>query len=227
MEKTPKKNKPKKIDFDSIRRAGQIAKIKVYKDFIERIGQGEQLKPSELKLFHQLERELEGVFNGEAGKTSGLIGSSSEACEYLGISKRMLSYHVTKGNLGQNQDGTFEIEELQRWAQKYGRKKRKGSKFSDIDERLSRADLRFRQARARREEMLVGQLKGTLLSQKDVADGWAKRNSNMRSSLLTLVDRLPPMVAGKSRKQITKILKDEVFYFLEQYSQDGKYCPKN
>ena len=75
--------------------------------------------------------------------------------------------------------------------------------------------------------MLVNQLKGTLLSQKEVADAWAKRNSNMRSSLLTLVDRLPPMVAGKSRKQITKILQDEVFYFLEQYSQDGKYCPKN
>jgi hypothetical protein len=150
-----------------------------------------------------------------------------EVCDYLGISKRMLSYHVTKGNLRQNQDGTFAIQELQRWAKKYKRKKKGGGKYPDLDEMQQRADLRFRQARARREEMLVGQLKASLLSQKEVADGWAKRNANMRSSLLTLVDRLPATIEGKTRKQIGSILKEEIFYFLELYSQDGKYCPKN
>jgi hypothetical protein len=75
--------------------------------------------------------------------------------------------------------------------------------------------------------MLVGQLQDSLLSQKEVADGWAKRSGNMRSSLLTLVDRLPPTLEGKTRKKIGLILKEEIFYFLELYSQDGKYCPKN
>jgi hypothetical protein len=227
MEKTEKKKKPKKIDFEPIRQAGQIAKVKIYQDLITRIAAGERLKPMEIKTFHQLERELEGLFNGDGDETSGLIAGHKEACEYLGISKRMLSYHVTKGNLGQNPDGTFEIKELQRWAEKYKRKKGGGEKYPDLDLRQQRADLRFRQARARREEMLVGQLKDSLLSQKDVANGWAKRSANMRSSLLTLVDRLPATLEGKTRKQIGRILKEEIFYFLEQYSQDGKYCPKN
>ena len=123
MEKTDKKKKPGKIDFEPIRQAGQIAKVKIYQDLITRIAAGERLKPMEIKTFHQLERELEGVFNGDDDKTSGVIAGHKEACEYLGISKRMLSYHVTKGNLGQNPDGTFEIKELQRWAEKYKRKK--------------------------------------------------------------------------------------------------------
>jgi hypothetical protein len=227
MEKTKKNKKSKKIDFESIRQAGDLAKVKMYRDLISRIGAGDRLKPMEMKTFHQLERDLEGLFNGDGGKTSGLISGYKEVCDYLGISKRMLSYHVTKGNLRQNQDGTFAIEELKRWAKKYKRTKKGSGKYPDLDERQQRADLRFRQARARREEMLVGQLQDSLLSQKDVANGWAKRSGNMRSSLLTLVDRLPATLEGKSRKQIGSILKEEIFYFLELYSQDGKYCPKN
>jgi hypothetical protein len=210
-----------------VRQAGQIAKINIYKAFIKRIEDGEQLKPMELKQFHSIERELEQDLQKKNGATSGLITGYKEACDYLGISKRMMSYHVTKGNLKQNKDGTFEILELQRWAKKYKRKNAKGGNYPDIDERLQKADLRFRQARARREEMLVRQIEGTLLSQKEVAEAWAKRKANMRSSLLTFVDRLPPMIEGKSRKQISGILKNEIYYFLDQYAQDGKYCPEN
>jgi hypothetical protein len=150
MAKTRKKVPPKKIDFESIRQAGQLAKVKVYKDLITRIGEGESLKPMELKQFHSLERELEGVYGEVNGATSGLITGYKEACDYLGISKRMMSYHVTKGNLKQNKDGTFEIIELQRWAEKYKRKSARGGNYPGIDERLQKADLRFRQARARR-----------------------------------------------------------------------------
>ena len=227
MAKKTEKEKPKKIDFESIRQAGQLAKIAVYRKFIQRIGEGEQLKPTELKQFHSLERELEGVFGETNGPASGLITGYKEACEYLGISKRMMSYHVTKGNLRQNKDGSFEIQELQRWAERYKRKKSGGGVYPSIDERQQKADLRFRQARARREEMLVRQLEGALLSQKDVAEAWGKRKANMRSSLLTFIDRLPPMIEGKSRKQISGILKNEIYYFLDQYAQDGKYCPDN
>ena len=38
---------------------GILAKIKIYQSFTERIAKGEQLKPTELKLFNKLESEFE------------------------------------------------------------------------------------------------------------------------------------------------------------------------
>jgi len=217
--------------MEAIRQAGQLAKFKLYRDFISRIGQGEKLTPTEIKTFHQMEREIEAIsMNGEGEKESGpLISSFNKAAEYCGVSGRTISYHVKKGNIKQNTDGTFERSVLDDYLRRYGRQRSKadGSPMSKIDEKMGAAELRFKEARARREEMLVEQLKNNLMSRVEIAQEWAKRVQNVTSALDNLVDRLSPVLEGKRRDEIQAILKSEIQLLRESYASIGKYCPEN
>jgi hypothetical protein len=232
-EKQKEKTKPT-LDqqIESIRQAGQIAKLKVYKDFISRIGQGEKLSPTELKTFHQMEREIENISSSENGngevEQGVLISSFAKAAEYCGVSARTISYHVKRGNIKQNTDGTFERSVLDGYLKRTGRRSgADGGLGTRTEQKKEKAELRFRVARARREEMLVDQLKGNLMSQKEVAVEWGKRVNNVTSALENLADRLSPMLEGKRRSEINKILKIEIHLLREGYAESGEYCPEN
>lgn len=217
---------------ESIRQAGQLAKLKVYRDLISRIGQGEKLSPTELKTFHQMEREIEAISteqNGnEVNQQDQLIPSFAKAAEYCGVSARTISYHVKRGNIKQNTDGTFERSVLDAYLRSKGRKPgADGGMLGGIEAKKEKAELRFREARARREEMLVSQLKGNLMSRAEVAQEWAKRVQNVTSALDNLVDRLSPVLEGKRRGEIQAILKKEIQLLRESYATTGKYCPEN
>ena len=215
--------------IETIRQAGQLAKLKVYRDMISRIGQGERLSPTELKIFHQMEREIETISTGNGEPEQGvLIPSFAKAAEYCGVSGRTISYHVKRGNIKQNTDGTFERSVLDAYMGRPGFKGTgPGGSASRIEQKKDKAELRFKEARARREEMLVGQMQGNLMSQKEVAQEWAKRVVNVTSALENLVDRLSPVLEGKRRDEIREILKNEIQLLREAYVIIGKYCPEN
>lgn len=108
---------------------GQIAKLKLYKEFLERISKGEQLKPSELKKFRELEEELEESIYSEE-KKGDVCKSNAEAARYCKVSTRVISYHLTRGNIKQEPDGVFKTEELDKWLESRGRKIRSHKKFT-------------------------------------------------------------------------------------------------
>lgn len=216
--------KSKSVTSEQIKRVldtGILAKLKIYQDLTRRIADGEQLKPTEIKLFNRLESEFEAEINGEV--KDEVIDSFDDAAKYLGVSKRTVNVHLGKGTFKQNPDGTFQKSELNKYLEKY---KRKPENEKTIEIRKGRADLRLKIARARREELLVDELKENLMSKEVIATEWAKRVSLVTSGLEAFADRLPPLLEGKTREQMREILRDEVWELRNAYATVGKYCPE-
>lgn len=214
----PKKQKtvtPKQIR-DALD-TGILAKIKIYQSFTERIAKGEQLKPTEIKLFNKLESEFEAEIKEE------VIDSYDDALKYLEVSRRTLHVHLKKGTFKQKPDGTFLKSELDKYLDKYPKK---SESTDSIKVRQGRADLRWKLAKARREEYLVKQLKKNLISWEDIQTEWAKRVSVVTSGLEGFADRLPPLLEGKSREVMREILRAEVWELRNAYTTEGRYCPE-
>ena len=217
--KKPDKNQP---DYEKLLATGQIAKVRLYQDLLKRIASGEQLKPSEIKLLHTLEKEIESQID-DTGKVSALLQTNLEAAEYCGFTTRMISYHLHKGNLKANKDGTFDRSELDRFLATKGGRRQKAA--AGIDDKSDAAMLRYRVAKARREEMLVMQLEGNLASWEEVESQWRERIVIVTSGLEAFKNRLPGILVGKSRRDIQDILEEEIKLLREAYAGEGKYCP--
>jgi hypothetical protein len=222
IKKTPVK---KKLDYEKALRDGQLAKINLFSNLGKRIGDGDKLNASEIKLFNTLEKEFESELNEglPAPKKPALLQTNLDAADYCGFTTRMISYHVTRGNIKANKDGTFDRSELDRFlATKGGRRKKTATA---IDDKKDAADLRWRIARARREEMLVSQMRGNLAAWEEVDAQWRERVVMVTSGLEAFKNRLPGVLVGKSRRDIQDVLEDEIKLLREAYATHGKYCP--
>ena len=232
VKKVPAKKKPvkkalvkKKLNYEKALQEGKLAKINLFANLGARIGKGDKLNASEIKLFNTLEKEFEGELNeGDPGpKKPALLQTNLEAAEYCGFTTRMISYHVTRGNIKANKDGTFDRSELDRFLATKGGRRQKAA--AGIDEKSDAAMLRYRIAKARREEMLVMQLEGNLASWEEVESQWRERIVIVTSGLEAFKNRLPGILVGKSRRDIQDILEEEIKLLREAYAGEGKYCP--
>ena len=152
-----------------------------------------------------------------------MIVSSKDLREIFGISPKTLSRWGQAGcpkkeracwNLGEVID--WWIEEI--YVPKFERE--------NLDESLKNARQRYWKAKAEKEEINVALLKGNFIPKEKLAEIWGSRIIEAKQGLLNLADRLPPVLAGKSRKEIRKIVHDEVVCLAETYSRAGKYTPK-
>lgn len=142
-----------------ITQAGETARLKLYENYLKRIASGKILSAADQKAFKALESDIN---NTTDGPKPGDMLTYTEALEYLEISERVMSYHVTRGNIKQNPDSSFEASELNRWREKYRDKENNKSKHKTIREKKDLADLRWKDIRAKREKVLYEQLRGNL-----------------------------------------------------------------
>jgi len=216
---------PAKAMMEKVLQAGQLAKVKIYQQLLTKISRGEDLKPSEIKNLHRLEKEIEIEARGDI-ETDGLIMSDEEASIYLGVSKRTVSWHKTRGNLKQNSDGTFDRKELDRFMEDRGNDGGKKSTLKDLMEKKEAADLRWKLAKAVREEMLNDKLKGELFTKGEIMQGWCSRVSAVTAGLEALADRMPPLLVGKKRNEMRDIFNDEIWRLRDIFARPGAYCPR-
>ncbi|MHA2219173.1 MAG: NUMOD1 domain-containing DNA-binding protein [Candidatus Hodarchaeales archaeon] len=215
--KQKKKKKPK-TEIEQALEKGYGAKLKLYEGFTQRIMKGESLKPSELKHYHALEIELYGKTNGTS-KESEVLQSNQEAAKYLGVSTRVISHHLGRGNITQNSDGTFYRSILDaQWKSR--------SKRNKLDDEIKKAELDYRIAKAEKERMITDRMNANLLSRKEVYEQWAQRVASVKQGLLNFIERLSPILEKKTRKQISVILEKEVDELLSSYSKIGEYNPR-
>jgi hypothetical protein len=212
-------------DIEKMLAAGQFARIKLYQSLLLRIKNGDTLKPAELRALSVLEKDLE--CQSGTNDPPKVLKGFEEAAAYCGFSKRTLSHHVGRGNLKQNANGSFDIEELDRFLSVKGRKRKKNATESrSIAEEKDLADLRWRLAKARREELLVDQLNENLVPRGEIAKEWAARVGELTAGLTGLIDRLPPLLQGKDRAEMREIILEEIWNLRDQYARDGRYSPE-
>lgn len=92
------------------------------------------------------------------------------------------------------------------------------------NETLSRAKLVYWQAKGEREQLKVKAERAELVPKSIIAAAWASRVGEVTAALTGFVDRLPPLLVGKSREDIRLILSAEFHQLRERYSRNGKYC---
>lgn len=93
-------------------------------------------------------------------------------------------------------------------------------------EPLSEAKRLYWGAKAESERLKVDQAKGNLVSWPDIEREWTGRLSALVSGLQCFIDRLPPLLEGKSRPEIRKIIESEIFELRSAYAREGRYCPQ-
>jgi len=193
--------KPKETEQMDISAVAKLARVRQFKNLLEKIKNG-RATAADMKAFRDLERDLSTEDEEQTSAPVPAKLTGPEAQEYLGISRRMLSYHTTKGNLKQNADGTFDRAELERWGEKYRRKSNRpmpssGDTPGTVGEQKDLADLRYKTARAEREELVTAQLKGTLLEKGDVEAALSEIIMTTKRAFLLLPHQAPTLLAGK------------------------------
>ncbi len=210
--------------IDRLMKAGKLARVRAYQNLLEMIRAGKPLKPSEMKLMERLERELSpSPVDGDAEKPPERIDGMQAAALYVGSSRRMLSYHIKKGHLRQLPDGAFERSELDRFLEKYGRKTEEPG---SLGEQKAAADLRFRLAKAASAEVALARETGALISRDEVQSEWSSRNVELKTALLAWSNKLPPLLFGLDRREMSAVLRDEVYYLLSRFSRTGRWTPQ-
>jgi len=196
---------------------GLKAKEKLYFDLLKKINEGAKLSPTEQRTFQALGRELQVALD-EATGTDVRMGYS-DAALYLKISRRSFSYHLQKGQIRQEPDGTFLRSELDRYRDE---RLEKGD-AEDMESLKAKADLVIKQVRAEREQFMLKQLNSQYVPVSEVYKAWASRVKELATALMAWQNRLSPLLENKSRYEISKILAVEVKILLERYSREGQW----
>ena len=94
------------------------------------------------------------------------------------------------------------------------------------DESMAEAKRKYWWQKAEAEETKNQQAKGQLVAWADIEREWTGRLVELTTGLQCLIDRLPPLLDGKSRNETRAIIETEILSLRDAYARDGKYCKK-
>ena len=129
--------------------------------------------------------------------------TASAVAKIFGI--RRQSFAAWKG-LPRNPDGTFDLAAVVQWRVENLAEQLR----SRAPEPPSTALERYREARARRAELEVGQLQDSLVDKADVEARWGRVLSHLVQSFDGLGKVLAPRLAMRHEKEIAQTVRDEV-----------------
>jgi len=121
-----------------------------------------------------------------------------------------------------NDDGTFHVLKCVTWAIEEARKNTTTAETAESQKWLTA----FRRERALIQRIERKKLEASLVSRDEVIRSWVWRLVEVKNGLLLLKDRLSGLLEGKSRKEISHILGQEVYHMLNNYSRGGPFTPR-
>lgn len=154
----------------------------------------------------------------QEGDKQRVICASSLICSIFDISRETLSDWVKKG-CPKVKNGWYDLGKVIDW-----RYKSDVEGISD-EARKNKADADWKEAKAKKEQLALEILQGSLYSVDDIANEWARRVQELKSSLLLLVNKIVVQIHGAERDAVKQILETEIYHYLNAYARDGKYTP--
>jgi phage terminase Nu1 subunit (DNA packaging protein) len=93
------------------------------------------------------------------------------------------------------------------------------------DESINEAKRLYWWAKSKGEEIKNEQLIDRLITWEQIEKEWAGRVAVVAAGLTAMIDRLPPLLVGRDRREMRTVIKREVRIFREAYARKGKYVP--
>jgi hypothetical protein len=120
--------------------------------------------------------------------------------------------------------GWWNLRELIAWTGRAPGSDGKGE--ASAEARKLHADADYRELKAARERISLELDAGRLMRIDDVVDEWTRRVAELKVALLSLSRKIAGQISDyDTRRMIERLIADEVYNFLEQYSREGKYTP--
>jgi hypothetical protein len=188
----------------------------MYTGYLARVSRGDALTHSEFKTFLALESLL-----GEKQGRRFALPSADAVADYANVSRRTVFYHVRRGRLLKQADGSFLKSDVDAWIQKHGSKKTKDDR-EELEREIAAASLRYRVAKAEEAEMRAATLRGDLIPKKLVEEEFTNRAYELRHRLSLLYREVSHDIAvltGAAVSQVEGILKTATDRWLVDYSR--------
>lgn len=185
------------------------------------IQEGKILNTSQQKKFDTYEDRIENyVFMEQKKKDDVYIFPMNKICELFSISRQ--NFHKTwlpnptfpKG--AKIKDGWYNLKMVHDWWRAYF--------IGDIETATNMAieKLKYQKQRSRREQLIVQELEGQLISREKVIEDINFINYGVKQKLLGWCRGLPAKLAHKDERKIMNLLQDEVHFILDELSQGVK-----
>lgn len=101
----------------------------------------------------------------------------------------------------------------------------RAEEMSDEARKL-KADADCREIKAVREKRMLEVLDGLYVEKAEIETEWARRIIEMKSALLLLAKKVSTeFTDAPIRRTVEKVITNEVYVMLEQYSREGAYTP--
>lgn len=171
----------------------------------------------------------------EVIKTADFLVPLNVLSEVMGISVPTLRKYVNNFGAPQHSHGLYCLKDFVRWYLKsYGVALESGDDQESADEsdegslkrRQTKAETRYREAKAAQAELQLKIMRGEYLPKEEVESEWASRVSAVRVGLLNFAKSLPLDLVGKDAPEIEVVLRREAESLLNEYSRGGQYTPK-
>jgi len=177
------------------------------------------LSQRELDQYAQLESEIQERIDADAHPSGALIVTTAQLSGLFDITRQAIQNWKSLGCPGNISHGHWDLKAVLKWwlDNMY-------SGTSDEDESINDVKRKYWTHKAEGERIRVEKEKGRLVSLDDVLNAWIARLRMVRSGLDSWVDRLPPLLEGKSRKEIAKLLRGELWTIYQNFFKDGIFC---
>jgi phage terminase Nu1 subunit (DNA packaging protein) len=154
--------------------------------------------------------------NSQRKAAATAILSIQQLAAALDVSSMTIRNWVTAG-MPQEARGRYDLVACMRWW-------RETINDNKDDDSITAVRARYWTAKAQDAEIDVATKRGELIANADVIEQWSRRVSEVRQGLLSLETRLPPIVEGKTLREIRAAIKIEVGALLDGYARAGKFC---
>jgi len=140
-----------------------------------------------------------------------IIRTAAAAAEYCGMSKRMISYHLGRGNIVQNPDGSFTKEDLDKFLKQKGRKPELQGDDAFYRAKLAKEKYLLKKAERQRKELEIQSFLREVIYIDEVKKVMMQMSEAVSLGLDSLPSKIAPALAGLEAKDIEAKLRTEIY----------------
>ena len=199
-------NEPKKLDILEVARRSRHVKI------LEKLQRG--IAPTQAELKELIKYE------GGSDLGPGILESQEQVAKVFSVSLRTVSYWTREG-MPVRSDGKYDITQIQGWRFKRSEKKPNARKaYEDWD-------AKYREYKARREEIKLKLTEGELVSRREVEGGLVQISIAIKRALLALPRAVSPRLVGLETREIETIIRERVEEIINLFAKDEIFGESN